>query len=253
MAIEISYDGATFTYPNLSLTAELPFGFDGSDAKRGRTAEMLKVTGLLLKADAEALIDLYRAWRDVKVLEVDPKKSGVVGEVVLVSGEDVGFNWTNKQCWFNKAPDIAYAGIFAKVTVELIDAEQSLQIMAEEEQDSEEDGIDLGTLTLGGAVITLLVRPETYGDLPQLQRNPAGAHVISGSLTLEEVKDVEGWVIESDLPLLESWINTTIATTPDPNDWFPTSWQRPTAKKRTVSGTIETTYDVKFQLVKVKG
>jgi hypothetical protein len=253
MAFEITYDGTTFTYPNLSLSAELPFGFDGSNVRRGRTAEMLKITGVLLKEDAETLIDLYRAWRDEKILEEDPEKTGELGAVVLVSGEDIGFSWEQKQCWFNKAPDITYAGIYAKTTIEVVDAEQALQIIVEEEEDKEEDGIDLGTLTLGDAVITLLVRPENYGDLPQLQRNPAGAHVISGSLTLEEVKDVEGWVTETDLPLLESWLNTTIATTPAPNTWFPTNWQRPTAKKRTVESAIQTTYDVKLQLVKIKG
>jgi hypothetical protein len=253
MGFELSYDGSTFVYPNLSLAPELPFGFDGSNVRRGRTAEMVKITGLLLRDDAESLISIYQSWRDDKILEEDPQKTGELGAVVLVSGEDIGFLWEDNPCWFNKAPDIIYAGIYAKTSIELVDATQALQILVEEEEDKEEDGIDLGTLSLGGATITLLVRPKTYSDLPQLQRNPAGAHVISGSLTLEEVQDVEGWVTETDLPLLESWLNTTIATTPASNAWFPTNWQRPTAKKRTVNAAIETTYDVKLQLVKIKG
>jgi hypothetical protein len=249
MAIEISYDGDTFTYPNLSLTAELPFGFDGSDVRRGRTAEMLKVTGLLMRADAESLIDLYRAWRTDKLPEEDPEKSGQQGAVVLVSGEDVGFNWTNKPCWFSKAPDIAYAGIYAKVSVELVDAAQALEIMMEEKEDAEEDGIDHGTLTLNGAVITLKTYPNTYTSLPQLERNPAGAHVISGALTLVEVKEIDGWVSSTHLPLLTSWLNTTIGTTPVANAWFPVSWTKPKAEVRKTG----LTYDVQFQLIKIIG
>lgn len=253
MTITITYDSLSFTYPNLSLVPELPFGFDGSNVRRGRTAEMLKITGILFKEDAETCIDIYRAWRDDKLPEEDPQKTGVVGATVLVSGEDIGFNWTDKPCWFNKSPDITYAGIYAKVTLEFVDAEQALEIMLEEEQDSEEDGLDLGTITINGAVITLLSRPYHYTDLPQLARNPAGAHVISGQLTLQEVKEIEGWVTDSDIALLESWLNTTTATTPAPNDWFPANWQKPTSKNRPVNGVQTLTHDVKLQLIKIKG
>jgi hypothetical protein len=253
MAIEISYDGDTFTYPNLSLTAELPFGFEGSDAKRGRTAEMLKISGLLLKADAETLIDLYRAWRDDKILEEDPQKTGVIGAVVLVSGEDIGFNWTEKPCWFVNAPELSYAGIYAKVLITVVDAQQALEILIQEEEDSEETGIDYGTLEINGATITLTSYPETYEGLPKLARNPVGVHVISGSLSLDEVKEVEGWVSATDLELLTAWLNSTVAATPDPDTWFPVNWSKPTGKNRTISGTVTLTYDVNFELIKVKG
>lgn len=253
MAITITYDNLSFTYPNLSLVPELPFGFDGSNIRRGRTAEILKITGILRKDDAESLIDIYRSWRNDKLLEEDPQKTGEVGVAILVSGEDVGFNWTSKLCWFNKSPDIAYAGIYTKVTIEVVDAEQALEVLLEEEQDKEEDGIDLGTITINGAVITLLSRPYNYTGLPQVSRNPAGAHIISGQLTLEEIEDIEGWVTDSDLSLLESWLNTTTAMTPSNNDWFPTEWQKPTAKNRLVNGNQTLTYDVKLQRVKIKG
>lgn len=252
MAIELYYNGDIFTYPNLSLT-ELPFGFEDSEVKRGRTAETLNLTGLLLKEDAETLIDFYRSWRDDKIEEEDPQKTGVVGATVSVSGDGIGFEWVERLCWFSKAPELSDAGVFARVSISLVDAEQALEILVEENQDSEEDGIDLGALTLGGAVITLTSYPNSYQGLPQLDRNPAGAHVISGSLSLEEIQEVEGWVSATDLTLLTTWLNTTVAATPAVNSWFPVSWSRPSAENRTIDGTVTLTYNVQLQLIKIKG
>lgn len=252
MTIELTYDGETFTYPNLCLT-ELPFGFEESDVKRGRTAEVLNLSGLLKREDAEAILVIYRNWRNDKIEEQDPQKTGVIGATVGVSGDGIGFEWIDRPCWFSKAPEITYAGIYARVSIGLVDAEQSLEVLVEEEEDSEEEGVDFGTFSLGGATINLTAYPNVYEGLPELSRNPAGAHVISGSLTLEEIKEIEGWVSSTDLSLLVSWLNTTIATTPAANSYFPTSWDRPSAKNRTIEGVVTLTYDIQIRLVKIKG
>lgn len=248
MTIEISYSGVTFAYPNMRLK-ELPFGFDGSNVKRGRSVEKLTLTGLLMREDAETLIDLYRSWRDDKIEEEDPQQTGVVGVCVLITATGLGFNWTSKECWFSKAPELKAAGIYANVSIELVDAEQALQVLMEDKEDSDEDGIEYGVITLGGAVINLTAYPNSYNDLPTLARNPAGAHIISGSLSLVEIKEVEGWVTDAHLTLLTSWLNTTVATTPSPGTWFPVNWTKPKAEIRKVG----LTYNVQLQLTKIKG
>jgi hypothetical protein len=247
-SVTVTFGTEAFEFPDFSLV-ELPFGFDSTDVTRGRTAETLALTGLLLRADAEAVVDLYRAWREVRVLEEDPKKSGAVGTTVAVTGEGIGFDWTNVPCWFSQAPEITYAGVYARVAVSFVDAAQALEIMMEEKEDADEDGLNYGTITLGGAVINLTSYPTSYTDFPQLDRNPVGIHVISGYLSLVEIQDVEGWVSDTDLALLTSWLNTTVMTTPAADSFFPVSWSRPKVEARK-SGI---TFNIQMQLVKIKG
>lgn len=247
-SVTVTFGTDSFTFPNFSLV-ELPFTFDSTDVTRGRTAETLALTGLLLRADAEAVVDLYRAWRDARIIEEDPKKSGVVGTTVAVTGEGIGFDWTNVPCWFSQAPEITYAGVYARVAVSFVDAAQALEIMMEEKEDADEDGLNYGTLTLGGAVINLTSYPTSYTDFPQLDRNPVGIHVISGYLSLVEIQEVEGWVTQTHLPLLTAWLNSTVTTTPAANALFPVSWSRPEVEAR--KGGI--TFNIQMQLVKIKG
>lgn len=244
--ITIAYSGTTVTIPDRLV--KIPFGFNEVNTRRGRTSEALSIEGFLLREDAAALIALFKAWRDVKITEEDPQKTGVVGATVAVTGSGVGFSWTNKACWIDKAPTTQDAGIFVKVSADFVDATQALQILLEERDDADEDGVNLGTITLGSAVINLLSYPVTFDDLPQPTRNPAGVHVITGQLTLQESKEIEGWVTEANKNNLEAWINTVTAATPAPNSWFPVSYQKPSAKTRFGN----TTFDVNLKIIKIR-
>jgi hypothetical protein len=246
MAITISYSGSTVTIPDRLVKS--PFGFNEVNTRRGRTAEMISIDGLLLRSEAAALVALFKSYRDVKITEEDPQKTGVTGATVAITGSGVGFSWNNRACWVDKAPSVEYRGAFVKVTADFVDATQALQILLEERDDSDEDGINLGTITLGSAVINLLSYPLTYEELPQPSRNPAGVHVFTGQLTLQEAKEVEGWVTEVNKNNLESWLTTVTATTPAPNTWYPVSYQRPVAKTR--FGAL--TYDVGLKIIKIR-
>lgn len=253
LPITISYGGSSFTYPNL---AEHPLTFDATDAQRGQVAEGLSASGLLLADQADSLLVLWRAWNSARLPEDAPELTGTVGSTVAVSGRGPGFDWsTPRACWFSDAPSITQVGIFSRVSVSVVDATQALAVILrqQEEQAEQTNPLNLGTLALGGATINLTARPDTFDGLPQLQLNPAAAHVISGPLALQELREVEGWVTAAHLTLLETWVKTTIATTPAANSWFPTSWTRPTAVMRANGGALALTYDVGLTLVKVRG
>lgn len=244
--ITLSYSGSTVTIPE-RLT-KIPFGFNDSAVRRGRTAEMLSIDGFMLRQDASSLVSLFKAWKDAKITEEDPQKTGAIGAVVSVTGSGTGFSWTNRACWFEKSPTIQDAGVFVRISVDLVDANQALQVLLEERDDADEDGINLGTITLGSAVINLLNYPVQYDELPEPSRNPAGVHVITGQLTLQESKEIEGWVTEANKNNLETWLNATVTTTPAPNTWFPVAYQKPVAKTRFGA----TTYDVNLKIIKIR-
>lgn len=253
LPITISYGGSSFSYPNL---AEHPLTFDATDARRGKVAEGLTASGLLLADQADALLGLWRAWNAARLPEDAPELTGVVGATVAVSGRGPGFDWsTPRACWFSEAPQISQQGVFSRVVVSVVDATQALAVILREQEEAAEqtNPLNLGTLVLGGATINLTARPDDLEGLPQLKLNPAAAHVITGPLALQEVRQVEGWVTEAHITLLETWVKTTIATTPAANSWFPTAWSRPVAVMRANGGVLGRTYDIGLTLVKIRG
>jgi hypothetical protein len=247
----LSYSGASFTFPNL--TAH-PLGFDG-DAQRGRTAETLTFTGLLRGAEPSTFLGIYRAWRDAKLPEEAPERTGVVGATVAVTTTGPGFAWSSRAAWFREPPAIEQVGAYVRVTASLVDAAQALAVLLREAEESleTEAGLGLGTLTFGGAVVNLTARPDSFEGLPQAELNPAGAHVITGSLAVVETREVEGWVTAANLTTLESWVKTTVAATPAAGTWFPVSWSQPVARARPNGGALAVAYDVSFRVVKIRG
>lgn len=250
--ITISYNGSSFTYPNL---AQHPLAFDAQQVTRGRTAEALDLSGLLLKPQADSLLAIFRAWRNAKLPEEPPERTGSVGATVAVSGGGPGFSWSNRACWFREAPACEQVGPFTRVRLSVVDANQALAILLRDIEEGQEEPLSTnqGTLTLGGAVINLTARPDSRADLPRAELSPSGAHIITGPLTLSETREVRGWVTAADLTTLESWVNTTVATTPAANSWFPTAWTTPTAFLRRDAGTVTTAYEVGLTLVKIRG
>ena len=246
----LAYSGASFTFPNL--TAH-PLGFEG-DAQRGRTAETLTFAGLLRSTEANTLLGIYRAWRDAKLPEEDPARTGVVGATVAVTDSGPGFSWSARPAWFREPPAIEQVGGYTRVTASLVDATQALAVLLREQEESleVEAGLGLGTLAFGGAVVNLTARPDSFDGLPQAELTPAGAHVITGSLAVVETREVQGWVTAAHLPTLESWLKTTVATRPAAGTWFPVGWTQPVARARPNGGTLAVAYDVAFTVVKIR-
>jgi hypothetical protein len=254
--LTLSYGGNTFTFPNLE---QHPLAFDGVDVDRGRAPEMLQPSGLLQKTQADALLGMFRAWTAARLLQEDPARTGTVGEVVLVTARGPGYSgahaWTNRQAWIRAIEKPTQVGPFTRVGLTLVDANQALAVLLREleEGEEEQEALNLGTLTLGGAVINLTARPENIEGLPQLELSAAGAHVITGNLATVDTKEVRGWVTAAHLPTLETWVKTTAATsTPAANSWFPNSWGIPTARLKRNAGAVSTVYDVSLTITKIR-
>ena len=248
----LSYNAASFTFPNL--TAH-PLTFDVVDATRGQVAEALTITGILTKAETAIFKGIWQAWRDAKLPEESPTRTGTVGAVVAVTASGPGYTWAARSAWFNDAPSFdATGGQLVRVTASLVDAAQSLAVMLRqlEESEEEQEALSLGTLTFGGAVVHLTARPDNIESLPQLELSPAGAHVITGPRSVVDAREVRGWVTAAQLPTLESWVKTTAAATPANGAWFPSGWSIPTARLKRNAGVITTVYDVSFTVTKIR-
>jgi hypothetical protein len=252
MAIVCAYNGTTFTFPNL---LGHPYGFEESEVRRGRAAEQLKPSGLLLPTEANTLAGLYRAWNAARLPQGDPLRTGSLGAVVTVSGKAPGFDWTTpRSCWFTSAPTFEQRGAFVAVAFTVVDAAQALAIQLREAEEEAEraDDLSLGTITLGSATITLTAPARSYNDLPQLSLSPAGVHVITGPLAVTEVREIEGWVTPQGLTDLEGWLVSATATSPAVNAWFPTAWGKPTARLTADGGSVVTRYDVSLTVAKIR-
>lgn len=251
MAPTLSYSGATFTFPNI--TAH-PLTFDATDVRRGRVAEALALSGVLTVAETNTLKGIWQAWRDARLPQEAPERTGTVGATVAVTASGPGYSWSSRAAWFSEAPSFEAAGGYVKVAITLVDANQALAVLLRELEESEEEqeALNLGTLSFGGAVVNLTARPDTFDGLPTAELSPAGAHVITGSLAVIEQREVRGWVTAADLPTLESWVKTTVATRPSPAAWFPTAWSTPTARLKRNAGTVSTVYDVSFTVTKIR-
>jgi hypothetical protein len=250
--ITLEYDGDQFTFPNLS---DHPVGWEETDTSRGRVARHWAISGIVSREDAKTVSDLFRAWQAERITDGDPKETGVVGTTVDFTGEAPGFEWTTAiPCWFVAAPTIEMAGIFCRVSLTVVDAEEALAVLLAELEDEtkDEDELQLGTLSFGGAIVNLKARPEGYTDLPSIALNPSGRHVITGPFNPTQILRVDGWVDETNLPLLEQWVEDVTSATPATATWFLTEWSEPKADKRVQNGAMDIYYDVAFTVVKIR-
>ncbi len=247
--MSITIGSATFS----NLTAQ-PFGYEEADTRFGRTARQWSINGLLTPLEWLDLLDEYDAWREDRILDEDTKISGVVGTTVDFSGTGPGdVSWTSVPCWFTTAPVAEQIGGRLAVTVVLVDAAQALQLIQKEEEIAQEDVDlpDLGTVTVGTAVLKLLKPMETYGAIPTLQLTAAGVNYVTGPLVVSKVRDIEGTTDLDGWNAVLSWFESTIVSIPATNDWFPISAPTASAQNKIVDGVKEVEYSVTIQLGKV--
>lgn len=245
----ISIGAASFP----TLTAQ-PFGYDETDTQSGLTARRWAIQGLLTPSEWLALLGVYDTWRDLKIQEDDTAVSGVVGTTVSFSGTGAGgATWTSIACWFSTAPSAEQVGAYLSVSVELVDANEALEVVLYQQQREaeSEDLPDFGTITLGTTTLTLTKPVDSYGEGPALELTPTGNHYITGPLVVYRIKDVEGTTNLTGWNNIRSWYESQIVAVPATSSYFPISVPSATAEKRVVNGVKTTVYTVSIQLGQV--
>jgi hypothetical protein len=232
-----------------TLTAQ-PFGYEETNTRAGQTARKWLVTGLLKPSEWVALLGVYDTWRNTRINETPTETSKVVGTTIALSAKGPGsLIWTNVACWFISAPQAEQSGAYLSASVELVDATQALAVLLKQEQAEEDENLpNLGTFTLGTAVLTLLKPPDTYSDLPQLELTATGNHLISGPKVVVRVKDIEGTTNAAGWTAVRTWYETNVITTPAAGAYFPISVPTASAENKIVGGAVVIQYTVSIQL-----
>lgn len=238
------------------LTAQ-PFGYVETDTTAGLTAKRWAVSGLLDATEWQALLSEYNAWRDLRILDEDTISSGVVGTTVNLTANANGLTWSAVPCWFAAAPEGDQAGPYIQARCELVDAAEALAVLLksrekEQQRTEAQEKPDLGTVTLGTAVLKLLAPMETYADTPQLQLTASGTHVISGALTATRARQIQGTTDATGWTAVQTWYETTVAGIPAIGDWYPTSAPTADAEVAIVDGVKGTKYTVSVSVAEVK-
>jgi hypothetical protein len=233
-----------------TLTAQ-PFGYEETNTRAGQTARKWLVTGLLKPSEWLALLDVYDAWRDLRIEDEPTETSGVVGATVNLGGNGPGEeSWSSVACWFITAPSAEQSGAYLSASVELVDANEALEVIlkAEEEASADEDLPNLGTITIGTTTLTLLKPVDAYATSPSMELTATGTHYIQGALVPYKIKDVEGITNLSGWDAIRAWYETQIAAVPVAGSYFPISSPTATAENVVVSGVKSVRYTVSIQL-----
>jgi hypothetical protein len=232
-----------------------PYGHDG-DPRAGLTARKWSLSLLLTNAEWIALNNAYTAWRDVRILDEDTKKSGVVGTTILFTSDGFGTSWTAVPCWFIEAPNGEHVGpeyLLAKVG--LVDAAQALQVILKEKEkeESNEDLPDLGTLTIGTTVLKLLQVPDTYEEPPQVGITASGKDWIQGPKVAIRRRSVVGTTDAVGWDGIKTWFENIVPTTPGTDIWYPASAPKTEAKNKVVEGVKIVEYTVTLEQRQIRG
>lgn len=231
------------------LTAQ-PFGYEETETREGLTARKWLVTGLCTNTEWSSLLSTYESWRNVRITDPDSVASNSVGTTVALTAAANGMTWSAVPCWFISAPSGEQVGAYVQASVELVDAAQALAVALrqKEKEESATDKVDLGTFTIGSAVITLTKPPETYQDVPQLSLTAAGNSYVSGPLGATTVRDIEGTTSAAGWTAVQAWFAATTAAIPAVGAYFPLNAPTATAENKVVNGLKIVEYTVSIQL-----
>lgn len=233
-----------------TLTAQ-PFGYEETNTRAGQTARKWLITGLLKPSEWLSLLDEYDDWRDTRIDDEPTETSGVVGTTIAFTGDGPGGqSWTNVACWFISAPTASQSGAYLSASVELVDANQALEVLlkGEEEAAADEDLPNLGTITLGTTVLTLLKPVDAYATSPTMELTAGGTHYIQGALVPYSIKDVEGTTDLAGWDAIRAWYETQIVAVPLSGSYFPITAPSASAENKVVSGVKIVQYTVSIQL-----
>lgn len=237
-----------------TLTAQ-PFGYEELEAYSGLSARAWRITGLCTYTQWSAILSAYSTWRASRINDEDTLKSRVIGTTVSLTASAAGQTWTAIPCWFLAAPSAEQVGAYLSVSFNLVDANQYLAaLLAQQEKSTQRNEAlkpDLGTITIGSAVLTLTKPPQTYTNAPQVQLTAAGKHYISGPLIASRVRDVEGTCDATNWGLVQDWYEGIVLTTPAAGTWFPTTPPSASATAEIINGVKTTIYTVTLQLIQL--
>jgi hypothetical protein len=205
---------------------QFPFAHQG-DALSGRTSRSWPVRAILTPAEWLTLDGIYTTWRALRIADQDTMVSLAIGSTVNCSGTLWGMTWSNVAAWFSSPPTPTAVGAMVAVDFELVDATQQLAIMLRQDeigQQVEDNESTYGTLTLGTVTLNLTGALDGFDDGPTMELAGTGTHVIRGPLLASKSQTVQGWTQTSGAAAtIRTWYETTIATTPAVNAWFPVS------------------------------
>jgi hypothetical protein len=205
---------------------EFPFAHSG-DSLSGRTARRWPVKAILAPADWLTLDGIYTTWRTARLADPDTMVSLAIGSTVSTSGSARGMSWSNVAAWFSAPPTPASAGSMVGVSFELVDATQQLAVMLREQEigtQVADNDSTYGTLSVGGLTLNLTAEAPGFDGGPSMELAATGTHVIRGPLLATKVRRVQGWThaVGAD-DTIRAWFESTIATTPAVDAWFPVS------------------------------
>jgi hypothetical protein len=234
---------------------EFPFAHQG-DALTGRTSRSWPVRAILTPAEWLTLDGIYTTWRALRIADQDTMVSLAIGSTVSCSGTLWGMTWSNVAAWFASPPTPTAVGAMVGVSFELVDATQQLAILLREDEIAtqvEDNEATYGTYTLGTVTLNLTAQPDGHDDGPQLELAATGTHVIRGPLLASKMKRIQGWTNTTNAgTTIRTWYDTTIATVPAVNSWFPVT---PPVVEQTpviVAGARVTRYLVTVDLKQVR-
>lgn len=227
-----------------------PFGYEETDTRSGLTAQKLRMSGLLTPDEWQDLVAEYDSWRDSRINDPDSVAANDVGTTVDVSVSANGVSWSAVPCWFISAPSAEQTGAYVSATVELVDAEQALEVALRQKEKAKqaEDRPDLGTFSLGGCTLTLLKPPNTYQDMPQMALTAAGTTYITGPLGATTVYALEGETDSAGWGALQEWFDGAVASRPSGGSYFPVSAPSAVAKNDVIDGVKVVTYTVSISV-----
>jgi hypothetical protein len=233
-----------------TLTAQ-PFGYEETNTRAGQTARKWLITGLLKPSEWLDLLDEYDGWRDTRIDDEPTETSNVVGTTVAFSGDGPGNqSWTSVACWFITAPQAEQSGAYLAASVELIDANEALEVLLKTKEDEAagEDLPDLGTITIGTTTLTLLKPVDAYATSPTMELTATGTHYIQGALVPYNIKDVEGTTNLAGWDDIRDWYETQIEAVPLTGSYFPITAPTASAANKVVAGVAIVEYTVSIQL-----
>ena len=237
-----------------TLTAQ-PFGYAETDVQAGLSARKWRIAGLCTPSEWQDLLQVYNAWQSDRKEDEDSLASGVIGTTVPLTANANGITWTSVACWFLSAPSGEQTGPYISVDAEVVDAVQALEVLLYQEEKNKQRSEallpDLGTVTVGTTVITLLKPMETYDNNPQVALTAAGNHYISGPLTASRIRDIEGTCSAAGWTDLLSWFEAIVQTTPAPNTYYPVTAPTATAEVIIDLGVKTTRYTVSLRLLQI--
>jgi hypothetical protein len=238
-----------------NLTAQ-PFGYEADDVRLGLVARNWTVSGLLDATQLGQFKSIFDNWWAARQGDGDSIATNSVGSTVSLSASANGLSASGVACWFTEAPSFEQLGAYVQVSATLVDANQALTAAkkALEKSAAADLGLapDLGTVTLGGVVITLTEPMETLDDLPTLERTAGGFPYIQGPLRSSRVRTISGTVAnEAAFTTLRNWVATTVQSTPATGDWWPISAPTANAETRIVSGLKTTIWTVSISVEQV--